>query len=345
MGLSGLNQRRTLRASEAACILAASFMLGGGGLWAQETAKPPEKTASVSEYIRDRCKVVFKAKLKNKIDLEIMAPENIQFDGPAIAAAYDKVIGTIDQFSRDAYTPNNIRTRANSFRIPVMRPVLMMSYYMTKEVSLRAYTRDEGDNMAFVHYDLIFLETDRLSDPMPKILCHIATMGAKSMWHEMGTVKVKSGRFQTSGWFDIGLGDYISLQVAQPPCVIEGRAQECLALFRQEEERKKLWDYCPGCVEEKAFLSGAKQPQLLEGQKVSLGAFLYLEKALGKEKLQALVKDLNNRGYWQDDSLYKKIKEALGTDIRGLKPGDLDRVLGPEPTSVEEGVAATSGGA
>ena len=299
---------------------------------AQGAYKPTESTGSLSEYINERCKVVYKGRLINKLDFEVLAPENIQFDGKAVAEAYNRVIATIDRFSRDAYSPHNIRTRANSFRTPVVRAVLLISPYVEKRVSLRSYSADEGDNRAFAHYDMIFINTEWLADPTPKIICHITTMAAKAMWQDMGTVKLKTGRWQTSGWYDLGMAEYISFLSSAPPCVIEGRAKECLALFRKEEERKLLWDFCPGCLDNETFLSGAKKADLSKGQRTALGAFLFMEKALGEKKLQELVRGLNKRGYWQDDSFYKKLKESLGFDIRAMKESDLQRVLGLDET-------------
>ena len=67
-----------------------------------------EKVTNVSEYIDKKCKVAFSGHLTDKIDLEILSPEYVRFEGEPIRKAYCSVIEIINKYHYLNYAPHKL---------------------------------------------------------------------------------------------------------------------------------------------------------------------------------------------------------------------------------------------
>jgi hypothetical protein len=292
------------------------------------TAGHEEPATNVSEYVHKKCKVAYRARLTDKIDLEILSPEYVHFDGEPIQKAYQRAIAEIGKYHFLQYAPNKQVKWLERHRKATVRLVLLAAPETQHKAELRFYTPDEFYNVADVHFDIVRVPWDKLQDCSSWLICQVLCGSSRAMWLEMASVHVrlKQVRLRQPGWYDMGVSELISLRCGSPACYDPTRESQCFALFSNPVLRAGLWDFCPGCTHPKEPVKGEELKAAIDEKKAALGAILYLERILGESKFLAVTRELSSKEIWQDEQFYATLSSLAGLDIRKVSQEELDKM-------------------
>lgn len=287
-----------------------------------------EPTTNVSEYMHKKCKLAYKAPLSEKIDLEILSPPYVHFDGEPVRKAYLSVIAAIGQYHSLEYAPHKLVAWIERHRKATVRLVLLAAPESEPKLVLKFYIPDELFNVADVHFDLDRVNWDSLQDCTSWLVCKVLCDSSRSMWLEMASVHIgiKGAPLSQPGWYEMGMAELISLHCGSPSCYDTARASQCYSLFQDPKLRKNLWDFCPGCTHPKEEVKGDELKAAIELKKCALGAILYMERVLGEDKFKTMTKEISRSEYWQDDRFYSRLSSLAGFDIRKVSQDDIDKM-------------------
>jgi hypothetical protein len=288
--------------------------------------KPGDKVVDINKEVKERCTETFSGNFGKGYHLSIVSPKDIHYEQKKILDAYEKILSTVEGLSQKNYPKKKFQLVVINFE---------------KKPKNFNYT---APNVKDTETTLVMLEGNEESWT-DKIICQLETFAPHEYFHTavFGLYPgVKEGHFAGAGWFEEGLACYCTYlcDFNFPMCSKkethsdENKAKE---MFLKEEIRNKLWgDFSPGNISWKnrnKFKNMSEEEikafwkPIDDGYDASLGAFIYLEKRIGREKLFQIVRNLQGKHDYQDESFYKDLESLLGFDIRKVTTDEIRKVF------------------
>lgn len=299
------------------------------------------KPVDITRWAEDNCKAVYKAKMANEGELTVLASPGFHLDGPAILKDCNRILGVIDALSprkfekglRLYYAHFEPNTGLYSWRLPVIDSVGFV-FVIDDEPKKEKFPTFGSEQ------DKGWQETSgecALAAEMAHELTHVVV----PVFYLTPTGAVHGET--TTGWFAEGLAEYACYLVWNdaPPCPwTRIDADFALRAFLNPSRRKHLWHWQSGVDGDWRPPKGTPPSEIWPGPDnpcretflstdytTAFGAFLYLEARLGRERLQAICRQLTSDHTWQSGAFYKDLEKAVGFDIRELSDKEILEIL------------------
>ncbi len=286
-----------------------------------DDSKPNEPLINLNEIFANELRPVKSAGLSNGKTLTIYAPPGFVIDERRIAGEYERFMAEINRVGAK----------------PFSRDIRLLIFLFDVVPHHIQFSRPTIVNGAPVQWDYVMLDRN-VADPEREVICRLSRTEPHEMAHSVISVAYRSGR----GWYEEGQAEYLKL-VATPAGCEDGRAREAaLAAFADGARRRELWKFCPGCYARKLMRAGlqknpAKRATLFkrwetisQGYVAASGAFFFLERKLGREKLLALLQAVNRAHRKQNRDFYRDLGRRLGFDLRELTDAQVQSALALE---------------
>jgi hypothetical protein len=275
--------------------------------------EPGKPVLDVNKVVAARCANVFERPLLNGRSLQILAPRDLKIDGPRILATYERMIAAVQDLSGRMLPKEDFRLIV----LPLESDPATINYRYVPP----------GDRFT----ELALLKKDAPGDVTERILCDLAGSEPHGLWYELGRATMaRPGRFTGAGWFEEGLECYVSYLTPIAICKPKGHtgARGAALAFADAKTRAGLWTtFCPGCEKSKIpdkrtnlnkdEIAAFWKP-IDQGYDASLGAFLFLERKLGREMLREVIRSIYGVHHYQDEAFYKDLARLCGFDVRSL---------------------------
>jgi len=279
----------------------------------QRYSDPQQTVVDMNKEVAETEYNTLRILLKDKTQFTLDVPKDIFVDVKDVVKIYEVFIQTIEQIT-------GVDWKADIHLIVISQKKYPKNYKYTSP-------RFHG----FV--DCVVLSPD--SRPMIEKLCdHTA--------HEMLHFVIPSHidvKKNYSGWFEEGLANYVSLRCAENlkiAGVIEEK-NDALKAFGDDEIRTKLWQWygyyekdMTMPVQSAKTIAGFWEP-IDKGYRAALGAFLYYENVLGREKLERVIKTiLSQQHKTQNEHFYHQLEVLTGIEIREVKSEEMRQLFKKE---------------
>jgi len=280
--------------------------------------EPNQPVKDLNPVVSKICKKVYVSKLYNGLNFEIYASSDLPLDCPKIQEVYDTILKNI---ARDFG-----RSTARGIRLVVLPVEEEPKNYIYKP-RCKEYT------------DFFMIKITASSNVTNTILEELSLWQPHELWHqvsESSRVFCCRGNCYGGGWFEEGLAEYTSYLYPISKDHLRCPEEKAIAAFADPEIRAyALYKYCAGCDFREKMKEMDKQVQDLtpfwnevdKGYDAALGAFIFLEKKVGREKLSKTIKAVMYKPRCQDEQFYQDLASHLGFDIRKVTKQEIEKTF------------------
>ena len=285
--------------------------------------EPGEEIVNLNKEASLRCSEMFTGHLTENSKLTILSSVDISFNQERIIAGYKKVIASVEKLLGKDIPTRQFKLVLISFKkIPHNYKYIDSSNIEEKTTVVLL---DENSKMA---------ATD-------EILCSVSSL-AHELVHRIGHFpSVKRNFSLAGGWFEEGVACY-SEYLAGIGCK-GGHAdeRESVTAFLDEKTRNYIFkSFAPGITVMKMNKEERRKYKILSKEKIesiwqkvdkgydaSLGAFIFLERKIGREKLWEIIRALDEKHRYQDENFYQDLASKVGFDIRKVTQQEIEEVF------------------
>lgn len=292
--------------------------------------EPDLPVLDMNKEIKNRCSLTFTGDIGRGCNLSIMSSREIMYDPVKIKDACEKILLTAESLS-------NRQSPQKRFQLVLIEFSKRPKNYLYNPAASKT-----------THSMLVILEGAKAGDRTDEIICGMLDFEPHELFHFIvfGIYPgVNSGNLNGGGWFEEGLANYCGYLAALDFGQCTGKdgqleAGKALEYFSDDGIREIMWkDFSPGNElwknrdrmkemtqeEIKAFWKPIDQ-----GNYASFGAFIYMEKKIGKERLFKIIWNMQGKHEYQDEQFYKDLATQVGFDIRKVGKEEIKSVLKKE---------------
>ncbi len=289
--------------------------------------EPGKQQLDLNSEIQKRCVEIFRGNFGKEYHLSIIASTEIKMSSDEIVKAYENILATVEKLAQRKFPKKNFQ--------------LIVIYFDKRPKNYIYNVR----NINSQESTLVILEGNSNLDRTNEIICELEAFGPHEFFHT--SVRwlypgVKSGKLCGAGWFEEGLAcycnylsDFYFSQCKEKRTQSDGNI--AMVAFTNNEIRQDLWkNFSPG---NESWLNRNKFKKMTEeeikafwkplddGLDASLGAFIFLERRIGKDKLFEIVHNLQGKHEYQDEKFYQDLASYVGFDIRKVTQQEIEEVF------------------